>query len=418
MPIQIVHSVKLIVLALCLFWVSPVSLGVPSLINLGTLGGNASAGRGVSGDGTIIVGWSRQPDGGDRAVRWSKANGVQSLGTLGGFHSQAFGVSADGTTVVGSSQVGLPFDRAIHWTQTTGLQNLGLLPGFNHAEASGVSSDGTVAVGWMRTLDDGSDARAFSWTAETGVTNLGPIPGGSTSSAHGISLDGSTAVGSGRTPLGLRAFKWTASGMQLLGTLPGASSSHASGVSGDGQIVVGWSGVRAFRWSSKSGMQSIGTLVIGGESFAHAISGNGEIIIGSAAYSPGGPRRAFIWTLTSGIKDLNDHLTSLGVDMTGWELTHANGLSFNGSTLTGEGRFNGEMRAWVALNVVPPIGCPADTNHDFGIDGADLSFFLGVFGAIVDTFPSADPADFNDDGIVNAADLSILLSNFGSSCGP
>lgn len=47
--------------------------------------------------------------------------------------------------------------------------------------------------------------------------------------------------------------------------------------------------------------------------------------------------------------DLNTYLPSLGVDLTGWVLTCANGLSYDGSVIVGEGTFYGEPRGWVAV---------------------------------------------------------------------
>jgi len=63
-----------------------------------------------------------------------------------------------------------------------------------------------------------------------------------------------------------------------------------------------------------------------------------------------------------------------------------------------------------------PSSCFADANGDHSVDGADLSFLLGVFGQSVNDFPAAAGADFNSDGVVNGADLSVLLTNFGLTC--
>jgi probable HAF family extracellular repeat protein len=73
------------------------------MTDLGTLpGGNHSEARGVSADGSVVVGYSNSANGG-RAFRWTSA-GMTDLGTLpGGNHSVAYGVSADGSVVVGYS---------------------------------------------------------------------------------------------------------------------------------------------------------------------------------------------------------------------------------------------------------------------------------------------------------------------------
>jgi probable HAF family extracellular repeat protein len=52
--------------------------------NLGTLGGDRSEARGVSADGSVVVGWAYNAAGHDRAFRWTAAGGMQDLGTLGG----------------------------------------------------------------------------------------------------------------------------------------------------------------------------------------------------------------------------------------------------------------------------------------------------------------------------------------------
>ncbi len=63
-----------------------------------------------------------------------------------------------------------------------------------------------------------------------------------------------------------------------------------------------------------------------------------------------------------------------------------------------------------------PSTCFADANGDHSVDGADLSFLLGVFGQSVAEFPAAAGADFNADSQINGADLSVLLTNFGATC--
>jgi probable HAF family extracellular repeat protein len=75
------------------------------MTDLGTLGGIHSYARGVSADGSVIVGYSHIT--GNSAYRAFKYVGgaMTSLGTLGGTHSFANGVSADGSVIVGSSYI-------------------------------------------------------------------------------------------------------------------------------------------------------------------------------------------------------------------------------------------------------------------------------------------------------------------------
>lgn len=58
--------------------------------------------------------------------------------------------------------------------------------------------------------------------------------------------------------------------------------------------------------------------------------------------------------------------------------------------------------------------CRGDFNCDGSTNTADLTFFLGRFGA---PSPDGGGADINHDGAVNTADLTLLLGRFGQSCG-
>jgi YVTN family beta-propeller protein len=61
---------------------------------------------------------------------------------------------------------------------------------------------------------------------------------------------------------------------------------------------------------------------------------------------------------------------------------------------------------------VPPA-CPGDMNGDRVVNTADLTAFLGIFGA---TVTPGVPGDFDGNGSVNTADLTFFLGNFGGSC--
>jgi len=55
-----------------------------------------------------------------------------------------------------------------------------------------------------------------------------------------------------------------------------------------------------------------------------------------------------MWTPSLGMVDLNIYLASLQLDLTGWTLTTANGVSADGRTIVGTGTHNGQTEAWVA----------------------------------------------------------------------
>ncbi|HEY2826543.1 MAG TPA: PEP-CTERM sorting domain-containing protein [Pirellulales bacterium] len=64
--------------------------------------------------------------------------------------------------------------------------------------------------------------------------------------------------------------------------------------------------------------------------------------------------RAVMWTSTLGSVDLNTYLPTLGVNLTGWNLTDAYGISYDGSVISGNGTFNGENAAWIVSGIAVP----------------------------------------------------------------
>ena len=340
-------------------------LQAQSFQGLGDLAGGSfrSEAHGISGDGTVVVGASGSGNGLE-AFRWSSAGGMQGLGELPGsfFNSQAFAVSNDGNIVVGWDYS--PSDReAFHWTSGAGMVGLGDLPGGSFwSRAIGISANGTIIVG---SGFSASGNEAFRWTSADGMVGLGDLPGGDFgSTANGISADGSVIVGSSFSASGSEAFRWTsADGMVGLGDLPGGSFfSEALAISGDGSTVVGSSssdfevinedpliqqGIsQAFRWTSAGGMQPLGSGPQGEEFYSEALdlSFDGSVVVGQEN------GQAFIWDESNGLRLLQEVLeTDYGLDLSGWQLREATGISDDGSIIVGIGKNpNSDTEAWMA----------------------------------------------------------------------
>jgi len=328
-----------------------------SFTGLGFLpGGTQSAAVHASADGSVVVGSS----GSYRAFLWTRAGGMVDLGMLpGATTAYSTDVSDDGSVVVGTvyATEGV---RAFRWTSAGGMVSLGLpLDGGGDQQAyntygTAVSGDGAVVAGFSDPVND-----AFRWADAGGMLSLG-TPGAGYSIAYDSNSDGTVVVGEFTAGLGDHAFRWTLQeGLQDLGTMPGGTSSHATGVSADGSTVVGHggtglAGVRAFRWTAASGMVSLGTLP-GMASRAYGVSGDGSVVVGVLM----SPDHAMMWTPSLGMVDLNTYLPTLHLDLTGWTLTAANGVSADGRTIVGRGTHNGQTEAWVAqLSSPVPVPLP------------------------------------------------------------
>lgn len=354
---------------------------------LGDLPGGAvsSDALGVSANGNVVVGSSVGASGRE-AFRWSVGT-MTGLGHLASYPTEsiAAAASADGQVIVGVSRTTSNSSEAFRWTKSGGMVGLGDLPGgIFSSSASGVSPAGDLVVG---TSISSSSWEAFRWSKSGGMVGLGDLPGAdsggvqqSTSGANGVSADGKVIVGWSYSSLMVgQAFRWTqASGISGLGDLPGGEDeSIAHAVSADGLVIVGAGDERTepFRWTSAGGMASLRAPVPGGGpvSAARAANANGSVIVGGIN-DAGNPKvaRAFRWTETHGIQTISSLLESAGIDLNGWQLVEATGVSADGSVIVGNGvNPTGQLEAWRAF---VPFQCQAQA--------AQLKFWARFSGSV------------------------------------
>ncbi len=397
----------------------------PLFTGLGDLPGGIvqSFANGVSADGLTVVGTSASSNGLNEAFVWTDDDGLLGLGDLPGgvFWSEGAGVSADGSVVAGTGAVDGPCPpwgclhlRAIVWTAADGFTILGEPA----AISAGISGDGLVVVGRVD-IDPGA-AAAFRKDSDGPMTALGILPGGTFSDAYGVSRDGLVVVGKSHSGDGPQAFLWTeATGMVGLGDLqPAPYFSEARAANADGSVIVGMGALvsfeehEAFFWTEEDGMVGLGDLP-GGlfRSAARAVSDDGTVIVGVGA-SDEGDRRAFIWTASSGMRDLADVLqTDLGLDITGWTLEVATGVSADGRTIVGSGvNPFGKKEAWLAY--LGPAHCPADLDGDGVVGLGDLPTFVANLGVAAGALP--EDGDLDGDGDVDLADFALFAAGFGA----
>lgn len=144
-------------------------------------GGFSSTALGVSGDGSVVVGYSESTSG-TEAFRWTQAGGMVGLGDLAGgwFDSHANGVNNDGSVVVGNSN-SANGNEAFRWTQAGGMVSVASwlaaagmsTTGFTVlTDARGVSADGNTVVGYGTSTNGTETFIARVTAASSGIVGL------------------------------------------------------------------------------------------------------------------------------------------------------------------------------------------------------------------------------------------------------
>lgn len=395
----------------------------PSFTRIGDLPGGVfdSQAQGISADGSTVVGFSASASGTEAFVY---RNGVlATLSDLAGgtVSSAAYAVNADGTVVVGDGN-NASGNVPVRWVRSGatfgGAQSLGIAPGSFGSSGTGVDATGDYVCGF-RSIPSPGFFEAFRLRVSTNTRNdLGdlalPVY---FSLANGISADATTVVGSGSSTDddGGLAFRWrSGTGMVELPELSdGLRLSEALGCSADGNVIVGYSynaaGQQAVRWVNDT-IELIGDLPGGAvNANALAVNADGSVVVGRS--NAGNGQEAFIWTQADGMQKLATVLTAKGLNLTGWILREARGISADGLTITGYGvNPQGQNEAYVAyLGSAAP--CPADLTGDGFVDDTDFVIFAQAYDQF--TVPPADAAaDLNSDGFVDDADFVIFAQAY------
>jgi probable HAF family extracellular repeat protein len=355
-------------------------LGV-KFIPIGDLPGGPflSEARDVSANGSIVVGTGNNdvpaPNSFNgfrfEAVKWTADSGLTGLGSdLGVRGTASWAISGDGKIVVGNIFDEYPDRSVFTWTQSEGMKRLSGCSCVSFDTADDVSFDGSVIVGRMATA---SGYHAYRWTSGTGAIDLGFLPGGSgESDALGVSYDGSVVVGTSATDKYFQAFRWTQQdGMVPLGERSNRGGSSANAVSADGSVVVGDDLDGAAMWTVHAGTVATTRL---GAATARDISADGRVVVGASFVAGAGPNgtvgdEASRWTEQSGMQSIPTILERLGVNLEGWKLSFATGVSADGSVIVGSGiNPDGNNEGWIA--VIPPTYVPEPSTMTMTLIGA------------------------------------------------
>ncbi len=101
-------------------------------------------------------------------------------------------------------------------------------------------------------------------------------------------------------------------------------------------------------FATTASFQGLGDLSGGSfSSSAWGVSADGSTVVGYSGSALG--NEAFIWDTINGMRSLKDVLESGGLNLTGWTLSEARGISDNGLTIAGSGTNpSGQNEAWIA----------------------------------------------------------------------
>lgn len=306
-----------------------------------------------------------------QAARFSEAQPVFSFGTLGGTFSTARAVSPNGLYVVGDSGNSDGFDQGFFWNGS-----MNALPGLGYGVASsaldvnnqgqvvGNSQDPTTFVLRAVTYLSGSHVirQLPTFSGDASATTITS----STTDTPVVKIGGWSARADGR----MEGVIWTPSGSTYtitgVGTLPYGSyrQSWVTDMTNDGWAT----GTSSFITNTESVFrgyvwrQGVGMTDLGGTNFVepYAIQStpSGLLVGGRALFNTanGSSVRAFIWTPSTGIVDLN----TLVAAEQGWTLYAVTAIdSVNGHMVGYKINSSGETRPFlVSPNVTGSVPVP------------------------------------------------------------
>ncbi|MFQ5806119.1 MAG: choice-of-anchor W domain-containing protein [Phycisphaerae bacterium] len=266
-----------------------------TMVDLGTLGGSEARARDINNAG-LVVGEAKDENGDWRAFLWDSANGMRDLGTLGGPTSMGYAVNESGQ-VVGYSSTGSVYHAFIY--------------------ADGAMSD-------LGTLDYWQSS-AYDINNQTQV--VGTLLAHGASDTTAFVYDNGTLIDLG-SPLLSASQAWVINNSGLIAGHSWGPGEHRSFLYADGIVI------------------DLGTLSDFPKTYAYGISDTGQVV-GKVTNADGTLSYAFVYT-GGELLDLNDLL----VPDHGWEYLAAAFAVNSSGQITGYGRINGQIRAFL-LTPVP-----------------------------------------------------------------
>jgi probable HAF family extracellular repeat protein len=234
-------------------------------------------------------------------------------GDQGAGNSVAYSINDQGETA-GAYNTGTA-QRPFRSVRKTGFQELSLPAGSNGGIAFSINEIGEAA-GYV----SGTAGIQPAWWTRRGDVQVLQSTAGSSTKALDLNTRGDVVGVSGSDTKA--AVLWPRKGGRVsLATLPGFTSGEAIAISESGSIAGVASGAaglpnraRAVLWQPGGlAVQDLGVLPGGTDSRARDVNNRGEVV--GRATTPGGSR-AFVWTASTGMRDLNTLVSVPGLVMT------------------------------------------------------------------------------------------------------
>jgi probable HAF family extracellular repeat protein len=276
--------------------------------------GAAQVFRSMNSTNELAGGFQRNRRDSSSALILSGNNSTEEVASgQGKGHSVAYDINDQGE-IAGAYNTGTS-QRPFRSVRRTGFQELSLPAGSNGGRAYAINEIGEAA-GYV---SGASGVRPVWWTRRGEVQVL-QSAGNQTAQANDLNERGDiVGVSGGATKV---AVLWPRKGsMVSLPGLPGFTHSEAVSVSDNGTIAGVASGLgqsakrfRAVLWQPGTlSVQDLGTLPGGTDSRARDVNNRGEVV-GRAINAKGS--RAFVWTPSTGMRDLNSLVNVPGLVMT------------------------------------------------------------------------------------------------------
>lgn len=337
------------------------------IIGLGHLNAtDRTSGTAISDDGNFVTGFSANSVGLPvyTPLRWSISGAptLQQLAFPAGWASaQPTGISSNGSVVSGWRQQGSEFP-GFRWAQGTGSAALSNPAGWSQVRTRDVSPDGSTVAGSASI--SGVGFRAVRWVGTNPGSPL-PLPAGYTGSSAATFDNLGRLFGSARDSGGVdRMVRWTGDTMEVLASF-GSNVNLISGpfkASADGTTIAGLTSHQTINpprddgwvWTAALGFTPIPVLPGLYTTHITDISADGSIVLGVNFDAGVTTQAPFVWTRDRGTLPLAQFLTEAGVDLAGWTIGSATGISADGTKIVGTGLSPaGRAEAFVAIIPAP-----------------------------------------------------------------